>query len=292
MGRKLNLDLIPTCLGTHEPEENACDGDPEGAANDSIPCSWRERCIGFKRHLEDTGHDDEQYIELVPIKSKIVQERTGWKRTAEPVNRSHADFNKFCGGLVRLYGVQKLPRALAQAEPQAPSRSSSRTKKRRPAHGNKYSTDKARQAAVRKIVALFCFTLREVSGRKLSVNRIGGSLVLGGGLYVIDRREKSGYLSIYCRKNRREYGAESADIGVASLHPRYRTKTVDIRLAADVRAVQKVLATEDQFSLNPVPVVDGAFKSVCKRLDVEKATTLAHALARLIEQGIINLPPR
>jgi hypothetical protein len=124
------------------------------------------------------------------------------------------------------------------------------------------------------------------------LDRRGGSLVVPGALYVVDRRERSSYISIYCRKMRREYGAAAQDIGVVAIYPRYKSNTLDIRIAADVREVTKVLTSEDAFSINPEPVRDGAFRTMCKRLDTDKLTALARGIAQLIEQGIIQLPPR
>lgn len=278
-------ELIPTCLGTHEAGEPLCDGNPEATGNDAKPCSWRERCMGFMQHLEDTGHDDEQYIELVPIRSRVIQDQTGWKRTAKPVGRSHPQFDKFLRGLVRSYGIRPIRRKVA-------ARTAPKAKKSAKHRANKYSEDKQRQAIARQLIAHFCYTLREETGRKLSLTKRGASLVLPGTLYAIDRRVKSGYLAIYCRKLRRQSGKNAQDIGVATLFPRFRTNNLDIRLAVDVRDVQRVLSTEDQFKLNPTPVRDGAFKTVCKRLDQEGVAQVARALARLIEQDILSLPPR
>lgn len=297
MGRKLNLDLIPTCLGTHDPGEKACDGAPDSGGKDAHPCSWRERCIGFKRHLEETGHDDEQYIELVPIKSKVVQERTGWKRTATPVGRTHKEFILFCVSLVRLYGVRKLARPRAHAKPQGKggtslcAKKASRGTTSAKPRAYKYSADKSRRKVIRQLIAHFCYTLREMTKRKLKVGA-RGALVVPGGFYIVDRRETSGYISIYCRRVRRSFGPDATDTAIVALYPRYMTITLDARVAADVRDVTKILSPEDAFNISPEPIADGAFSTVCKRLDTDKLTVLARGIAQLIDQGIIQLPPR
>lgn len=289
MGRKPNLKLIPTCLATHE-EGPDCDGDPKATGNASIPCSWRRRCLGLKAHLEETGDDDEQYIQLVKIKSKVVRERTGWKRTAQPVGRTHDEFKLFCSSLAARYDIERQPDKPNQPSTRPKDKSAPRAKGK--AHGNKYSSDKVRKRAIKRIMAAFCFALREETGRNLTLGSRGGKLVLPGSLYALNRLEKSGYISIYCRLVRREFGAKAQDTAVASLYPRYRTKTLDIRINADVRDVQRVLGSDLSITFDPQPVRDGAFKTVCKRLDEDRARELALSIAKLIGEGILDLPLR
>lgn len=293
MGRPPNLELIPICLGTHEAIPD-CDGDSEAADKGALPCSWRERCMGFQRHLEDTGHDDEQYIEIVPITSRTMKDATGWKRTAQPVGRTHDEFSKFCSGLARLYSI----RGLARRRPVEPDPPKSKTRENKPSkasrrkgkpRSNAYSQDKERQAAVKRLIAHFCVQLRQAMGRKLNLDRRGTTLVLPGVLYLKDRRAKSGYVSIYCRRvTRGQYGRDAA---VAALAPRFKNVTLNISLPVDIRDIQKALGPTAS-TLTIEPARDGAFKTIIKGLDSDQLEMLAGLIARLAEQGILKLPPR
>ena len=293
MGRPPNLELIPICLGTHEVDP-VCDGDPAATDNAARSCSWRERCMGFQHHLEDTGHDDERYIEIVPITSRVMSDATGWKRTAKPIKRTYDEFSKFCTGLARLYHIRALRRSTA-VEPDPP-KSKTRESRARATRGrskqprsNAVSKDPERRAEIRRLITHFCVQLRQETGRKLNLDRRGSSLVLPGVLYLVDRRNKSGYVSIYCRKKTRgEYGRDAA---VAGMTPLYKTLTMNISVPVDIRDIQKALGPTASM-LNIEPVRDGAFKTIIRGLGKDQLEMLAGQLARLAEQGILKLPPR
>lgn len=287
MGRKLKLELIPTCVGTHEPGENLCDGDRESGGKDAESCSWRERCIAFQRHLEDTGDDDERYIEIVDITSKPTRERTGWKRTAKAVDRTFDEFVKFTAGLVRIYNVKKLP---------PPEKKQKKPSKEKPAKKKKrkmklQSEDPERREKARNAIVGFCKTLRDKTGRKLLLSKRATSPVTPGMFYIRNRPQ---YTSVYCRRYSREGrgGTNTQDIAIACLMPRYRANAMEVRIAVDVRHLQRALGRRNNLELNPEPISDGAFCTVCRRLQPNQVETLASAIADLIEQGIIELPPR
>lgn len=293
MGRPPNLELIPICLGTHEVIPD-CDGDSTATDKAALPCSWRERCMGFQRHLEDTGHDEERYIEIVPITSRTMMDVTGWKRTAKPVDKTHDEFSKFCKGLSRLYAIRTLPsRRAVESDPSdsktaEDSKETPRRRRGKP-RGNAYSKDKDRQAEIRRLITHFCVELRQAMGRKLNLDRRGNSLILPGVMYLVDRRIKSGYVSIYCRKKSR--GRYGRDAGVAAMVPRFKTLTLNISVPVDIRDIQRELGPTAS-TLTIEPVRDGVFKTIIKGLGKDQLEVLAGHLARLAEQGILELPPR
>jgi hypothetical protein len=250
--------------------------------------------MGFQCHLEDAGHDEEQYIEIVPIKSRTMSEATGWKRTATPVGRTHDEFSKFCSGLSRLYTIRPMRQRRVVA-PDPPKSKTAEGKKRASrgrsakSRSTAYSKDKERQAEIKRLITHFCVQLRQKMGRKLNLDRRSHLLVLPGVMYLKDHRAKSGYVSIYCRKVSR--GRFGKDAAVTAMAPRFKTLTLNISVPVDIRDIQKALGPAAS-TMNIEPARDGAFKTIIKRLGKDQLEDIAGLIADLAEQGILKLPPR
>lgn len=80
------MSYHPTCVGEYEADDPECNGD---GADDPHPCTWCDRCGGFKAHLTKTGER----------RNKWVWD-TGELSTLEPF-----EFEAQCSQWVELYEV-------------------------------------------------------------------------------------------------------------------------------------------------------------------------------------------
>lgn len=258
MARRLRL--IPICLGTHEPGNASCDGDPAQTGKARQPCSWRGRCLAFRAHLDQTGEDEEKYIEIVKT-TPAVRKATGWQRTAKPVGGTFEDFCAFVQGLD----------------------SGKKIKKKKPQQ--RYLRDPNRQQSMKLLLRGFLKNIRRNVPRDMAVS--SRRLILPGMLYIVNRKKTSGYMSLYCRERN---GAHARDRAVAIIYPKIKSVTVSVGLAVDIRAIQHVCTHQEFDDLGPRPHSDGSFHVMCPRLREAQLELLSKVIGRLIETAALALP--
>ena len=70
------VKTVPTCLGHYDRGDDVCDGDPEGSTDEEkMICAWRDRCGGFKAHLDASGETVDKYVTFVDDDTATVPNR-------------------------------------------------------------------------------------------------------------------------------------------------------------------------------------------------------------------------
>lgn len=241
----------PPCVGTHEEGHVQCDGDLSSTADaERAPCRWRDRCGGFKAHLDSVASTADEYMdgrEFGPEESE--------------------EFEQQCVRWAREYGVvDGLPRSKRSGRSPFGHRGTCSEAFRR-------RRQECNAAADHFVGSL----MHQFPSRRPSPR----SFVRPGQFIVVDRREKSRYLTIYCA------GVGVQRVPVAVVYPKARTGGVEIRLPIAAEAWMRRPASG---GLIATPIRDGAFTCSLGTLDRAQLGRLARALREMERVGDIRLP--
>lgn len=124
------------------------------------------------------------------------------------------------------------------------------------------------------------------------LNRMGRTLAdshgeaMAGQLFVVDRRDRSGYVSVYCKGN------DGGRIAITSVYFKPGKGILEVRVAADYKLFCALLSAPNAKKLEPMDLTgrDGQFKVRFARIDKLGAGIVAEALDRAAKAGILDLP--
>lgn len=266
------------CVGDYDEGDVTCDGD----GGEELPCGWRDRCAAFHRHLQVTGEDIEKYVKSG---AEVVE---GEQRFyAVPVDGEDV-FTAFCDKLLK--AEAKLNKKKKRSK-KAKRRDIEQHDKRRdgPVDAAKKAAKKAlkRRAHKRRGELMVMFDafktqlMEHIDGWEFAT---AGQVVAPGYLFVVDRLDSSGYLSVYCK------AATGWNAPLIMLRFRSASLTFDARLPVDVPVLKKRMSKSTYKKLAPTSVVDGRFKSEALRIGKVELGLLAEAIAQLVDGGTIVLP--
>lgn len=281
--------LFPVCVGTYDRGHAECDGDPNGSdEQERMPCQVRDQCVGMAVHLRKTGARRDSLIQLV----------IGRDKERHAVGLDEASLQKMMADNIKKYRIKD---GIAVGAPGVTARGvRPATPAKRPAAGAAASRPSPKPAGggARGRPGVV-----NVEGRRL-VEEIGvhyQSMVLSmlgrsladshgeaqpGQLFIIDRRDRSGYVSLYCK------GEDGRKIAVTSMYFKPNNGALEIRVAADYRLFTALLSAPNSKRLEPSDYTgrDGQFKVRFPKVDRMGAGIVAEALDRAAKAGILDLP--
>ncbi len=275
---------ISHCIGDYDVGDATCVGE----AADELPCSWKERCEALQRHLKATGKDIEEYVaaRAVPGDGEEVV-------VAEPVNGAKA-FAKFCDRLIRIEEKRKAKatkKALKKRKKKGTKRDKLYDKRR---DGPTTKAKAAAKRALRKrahdrrqaLMAMFDGFKSALAEQMPSLDfATAGQVVSPGQLFIVDRIETSGYMSVYCQSS------QGWNAPLISLRFRTATLAFDAHLPVEVEILKERLSKATFRKLSPESVEkNGKFKSVMSKIGKMELALLAEAIVGLVDGGIIVLP--
>lgn len=244
-------DHWPQCLGTHEVGHVQCDGDSSSKKkSERTPCAWRDRCGGFKAHLENISSTADEYL------------------GGQEFDRAEADeFGDQCRGWAKEHevvgGVAKEKRS-GQRPFGARGTCSVAFKEKR---------QKSQDAADHFVEAL----MQQFPTRRAQP----GTLARLGQFVITDRRTRSRYLAIYCS------GVGAQRVPVAVLYPKARTEGVEVRLPI---TADRWMLGQDSILFAATPISLGAFRCSLGVLGRDQLGRLARTLRAMDRSGGLHLP--
>lgn len=265
---------MPPCVGEYEDGNLTCNGNPDGVdAKDKSPCAWKARCAAFTAYLTAHKEKPEDYL--------AYGEKNG-----QPYAESDQEFVDMLQQMAdgkSVVAVEQPGEALdgMAAELNADGSDDGDKTKRR--HETKHF--KKKLALALELYEHFQSRLVEELGTK---TRFAPADVpaLPGELITVNRMFTSNYIGVYCRSTK------GHDKPVAQLHYKTRSNTIDILFPIEVGVIPTTLDSIKK--LNLIPFDDGLasskFKSKAVKLDKEGLAHAAKAIAKMIKQGIIELP--
>lgn len=260
---------IPFCMGEYDAKDNTCSGTPGKTGEEGEPCSWREKCLAFARHLRRTKAKTETY--LIRHEDSIP-----------PCSESKTEYDKFikfCDVL-----VTKLQPGAIRMDPNYDKRRDGPTKyaKRaaKKAHKKKWRQQKER------LSELFSLFLKHFkNGLKDRSFALQGKIVVPGELYISDRTEISNYVVVNCRTE------EKHDMPIIRLKYKLTSLTFDVYLPVDLEYLENNIGILSKRKLKPKPINDASrYKVVVKNADKFELGIIAEFLADVVNDNILNLP--
>lgn len=252
-------DRLPSCFGFHERDSEECIDLEEG-------CEYCVLCSNFTNHLKFNEMEADFYLETGYTfqDGEYSHPKMGTKR-----------FLNFCKNL-------KV----------AKSKTKKKYKPRRRNKINSYAIAAAKQkerAAERReqieeLVSWFRSRLLEVSDGKFKV-RERGNVIRPGEIYIVDRRQKTGYLTFKVRK------AHGKDQPIVCLIPKTRTLTFNALLPIELETFKKKARTEDRDRFQFQPVKSGFFRTITYGVDKRGLSYLAELVFDLSKRRIIDITP-
>lgn len=257
--------LLPHCISEHEKGNEVCDGD----GGDEPPCAHRDTCVALRLRMDEKN---------LKVTSYVTEDKDA-SGTPYCAPKNLAKFTKIIKRQIKAHGIKN---GKATRKPKPPT-----SKGAAPAAVAKEvaatATEKIKPRSDEAIAMdgwfdrwrdIICEnTGREFAERSPEV----------GQLFIKDRRAKSGYLGLYCKP------AKGRPIGIALLHYKPRTQTMDLKYAVgpgDFNGVGKSVMKK----LHPAEHNDGVFIAISKGLDETQVCLGAEAIAKLINGGSIQLP--
>jgi len=271
-------------MGDYEQEHEQCDEYPEGETeDDKKACTWRDQCAALQQHCSAT---DKEASEFVVEKSKGDEEWT------EPKGDPKL-FMKQCSRLIKEFNIVG-GRVVKAAAKVASTKKAKQAKEdgRKNIKPTKKAKDAARKAlAARKLDRRG--QLRELFGffKGAIAEQLGGEYeyappkeaVVPGQLLIVDRIEKSGYVSIYCKT------ANGRDVPIVLARFKPRSLTMDVELPVEADEFDGV-GKGTLKKLAPREFNDGMFRSIMMGLDREGCALVAETIGTLVNKGKIELP--
>jgi len=278
----------PPCVGTYEPDNTICNGDPRGLrVEDRAPCAWRNRCAGLRQYCGDNDQTPSLVVASLSYPALVA--------LCEGQVKDHA----IVDGAVRGQPAEaEIPSPHDDAAKGQPARAGAKAN----GHTRDRKSDKrmvppqvrnARALATKPAIPLsdsakdlhrhFEQVLRDFfpdrrfgSGRRV--------LVKPGTIYPIDRSARSQYVSWYCTVSK------GRDLALACLRAKPTHGLVDVQLTVTLEELRKFLGVRTFKKLGARTFSDGQFLVLCPNLDREGLALCAETIRKLVEVDIIVLP--
>ena len=257
------------CVGGWEKRDVTCNGNKKGKTKrDRSPCAWKKRCKEFTKYLNTNKKKPSDFL--------IVSEDEDGESFAVP-KKGLTEFKAFCDKLV---DKGKKKKSVQTDKPDARKLGPSDSTKRAAAKALKVRA-KDRRKALMGIFTEFKSTLS--SSLKRVEFAVPGAVVMPGELYLINRIDTSGYISLYCKV------LKGRDIPIVSFRVETASLTFDAKIPLTVEELEKSISKSSFRMLSPKQEVIGRFKTIAGHLSQEKMILLAEVIAKLISNGKIAL---
>lgn len=297
MPSSTNEERAPLCVSEYEIGDKQCDGDPDGeTTDDKAPCGWRDRCAALQCYLAESSREMSEFVELKAAKDPyiVTNEETGEEITRyDDSQYAYAigpwkKFEEMCDKHVQRYGIKEgKPNTDPVGDPPAKKPQVDKRRFLKPSKKAQRAAKKAISKSAKnrrgKLQILFQHFLRHLATelKGTGYRFVTSKQALGRRcLYVVDRLEKSGYMSVYCNN------PTGRDAVVATAKFKPRGLVLDLSLTVGVDDVSGA----KKKGLGLVPIDDGLFKSLAPGLGTEGVALAAETIAALVRSGKIILP--
>lgn len=291
-------ERAPLCVGDYELGDATCDGDPDDPGDK--PCGWRNRCAALQCFMKETDKPITDFVEhkVVTVEHIVQDAETGEDQVATAEAEfafSKGPWKKFerlCDKQVERYGIRDGqvtrdpvgdPPPKTEKPPQPDRRKFLRPSKRAQRAAKKALSKRAgaRRAALMKLFDHFAKHLADEL-KDTPYKFVRPDQALGWNmLYVVNRLQKSGYMSVYC------YNPTGRSVALALAKFKPRDMTLDIM--APVAPGEFGKAVREKLAVQPVEN-GGLFKSVAMGLTREGVALAAETIAGMVRSGRIVLP--
>lgn len=272
---------MPSCIGLYERRNPECDGNPHGATREEqTPCHFRNKCVSMAIHCARNN---------VPRDSLVKLEMHGKYEVAVAKNDAVALDVLLVDG-IKKYRIRDGLAAGAPAQTSgrsiragAPAGEPARAKPKPFRNPKPGVRDPGGWACVEDIANHFLSNLRRKLGRDIVASRPLASV---GQMFIVDRRQKSGYASVYVMspKNR--------PVALAIIYFKPILRNLEIRVAAPHSQFVTHVSALNQARLKAEDGAgrDGKFKTWFRQVDKAGSSIIADAILACVLSGIIQLP--
>lgn len=254
----------PRCFGLWDGEDTTCMGD--SASEDEFErsaCGVGTKCRALKEHCAASGESRDLYLRLDTVpgdSSKLL--------SAVAIDDNRLD--SVCAAMSERKQLE--PEKVVEVAPlPAPC-------KWRPGKLAKWR-EKDYPPEVGEILDHFRrFLLKCLPGARFNVPP---KVPMPGEIVEVDKVRRSSYLSYYFKGRR--------PVPLARVVVTKGKRLVDILLPIDKDSLVASIGEADAEKLSAWPCKSGLFKTVCQRLDMERAAIAAEAIGLAVRSGKINL---
>jgi len=244
----------PICAATYEEGVAECDGEPGGER----PCAWRTMCCALRDFFRLTS--------LSRDKTLAGMSKEDMEALARRISEA-----RFSAGEVD--SARKIVSEVLK-----------KTARAKPKKARRYTDN------VWALHLHFEAQLRDRFGKNRVLNSLHAAgrptvvVCRPGSFYPVDRTEKSGYVTWYCK------GEGLHDTPLFSLRFRPRLGAVHIYLPLRIEQVAKRFSEATMRKLHVVEVSGEPFKTLCRGLREEEIGIAISVMRKLVETGDYEIP--
>jgi len=296
MGEQLyrgNKTLMPLCVATYNRGDPQCDGDASGETDeDRMACVYRDRCIGTGIYGRSNRLERSQLIQIVRARGTDGQVSSFAVAAGDDDELQRAvsttivrckikDGVAAYAPLVTQGGIRPATAVVSSAVKAAAGKAPLVVKKPGASRGKLVPNVEGR----RIVEEIGDHYQQNVLSRLAMTMSTSQGEAEPGQLFLVDRRERSGYCSLYMKTG------DGGRMAVTSMYFRPNNGMLEVRVACDYKAFVGVLSLQNRARLSPEDYTgrDGAFKVRFHRLDKGGAAIVAEALDRAVRSGILDL---
>jgi hypothetical protein len=267
------LDLVP-CFGTYDKGDETCCGNSKTGEE---ACALKKYCSVFTRYLIrldkpvsefiECKYKGDEIVEVIPKdgKEKFWTFVQNLSRSTKPKSKRKKRRKTRC---------DKIP---GQHKP--------------PSKKNKIASRESRKAIKyenqAKLLGIFNEFKRVLIihlANKRKFTEIGEPITPGN-FYVKNKMDTSRYLSVFCRMNK------GHDFHVVRLATKPRRLQFDVLLPVTNEELERRMSLKIKDKLSPLNEINiSKLKTEVKGLDIEGLVIIAEIIAKMINDGIIDLP--
>ena len=272
--------ILPHCITEYEKDNVVCDG-----VDSDKPCVCRDTCVSLLLRMQEKGFKRASYVNEAEDASGrpycTPRDPDKFALIIEHVRKAYGVKDGVATTAPASVKSAPVASAKAAASPKKAPKKAPAPKKESAADADDKEVRPRSEASVNmdawyaKWLGMIC----EATGRTFC----DGVTPAAGQFFAKDRRQKSGYIGLYCKPER----GRAVAVGYLQYKPRATMMSIEFPvppggfLGVD-KEIMKVL--------KPVDISDGCFTSVAKGLGEKEVMMGAQATIQLISSGAIQLP--
>lgn len=269
----------------YERRNNECDGNPKGLTRlDQAPCHYRNKCVALAIHCSTNHVARDTLVNVVTQDGSEVAVARHDPSALETLLVLGVKKYRIKDGISAAKPAATSGRSIRAATPATRPVPRDLPPKSRPYRNPRPGVvDVEGRAFTEGIANHFFDLIRRKLGRDIVGSRAEAT---PGQMYLVDRRERSNYCSVYVKSRK---GAMVALV-VIYFKPNFRC--IEIKVAAEYNEFIQLVSALNQGRLKTEDCTgrDGSFKVWFRRVDKAGSGIIADALASAVRSGIILLP--
>lgn len=277
-------ELIPTCVGQWEFDDEDCNGDPDSLSEaDHAPCAWRKRCYGFQLLLRHKKEVPARHLKVIQVSARM-KELSGFSETAQPRSGTVIAFKRLCHHALQEHAT---PRQLRRFRSAVAIPESLDGPKARPAPTGKVRRDKTiiRNERRSEFTSLHRRLRQEVISvfpdRKILKHAYG--MILPGHM----RFATLSHPKLEGRLLHREL--DGRDRVILSYVYLPSSRKLKVKICVNTRKLASVTTRAQHDELKPIPTVFDNLPTCIPRANRAVIKTISIVLRKLVDKGAIVL---